>query len=123
MKLLFYHSSGHWSASSRAFAAAARGLGERGNDVTIVCCQGGTAHSGFQATGLEVVALPVGEAYGRDTFRLRVLFRERGTEVVFLHTEREHVVVSAALRLGQRGIVIRRIPTGGTVTTTRTGRM
>ncbi len=123
MKLLFYHSSGHWSASSRAFAAAARGLADRGNEITIVCCGGGTAHTGFDATGLDIVALPIGEGYGRDTVRLRKIFSERGPESVFLHTEREHVVVSAALRLGQRGSVIRRIPTGGSVTTTRTGRL
>src|SRR5438105_2794824 len=100
MHLVFYHSSGHWSASSRVFAAAARGLAQRGHDVIIVGCQGGTAVAGFEGTGLEVVALPIGESYGGDTWRLRALLRARAADAVFFHTEREHVVASAAMRLG-----------------------
>ena len=123
MRLIFYHSSGHWSASSRAFASAARGLAARGTEVTIVCCEGGTAHVGFEATGLQVLTLRVGSSYSRDTLRLRAMFRERGADTVFVHTEREHMVVSAALRLGSRGVVVRRIPTGGTVTPSRSGAM
>jgi hypothetical protein len=48
----------------------------------------------------------------RTGFRLRRLMHERFVEVVFVHTEREHLAAALALRLAERGAVIRRVGAG-----------
>ena len=37
MRILFYSQSPDWNGSARAMAAAARGMSERGHNVTVVC--------------------------------------------------------------------------------------
>jgi glycosyltransferase involved in cell wall biosynthesis len=113
MRVLFYHTAPVWSGSSRAFAVAARGLAARGDSVTVVCRMDTPAEQAFASEGLEVVSLPISDSVTRDAWRLRTLLREKFIEVVFLHTEREQLVASTAMRLAERGAVIRRIPTGG----------
>src|SRR5665647_1901073 len=110
MRTLFYHASSHWTGSSRAFAVAARGLAARGEPVTVVCQQGTSAERGFVQEGLDIVPVPPASTVARDAWRLRAVLKERFIEVVFLHTEREHLVASSAMRLAERGAVIRRIP-------------
>jgi glycosyltransferase involved in cell wall biosynthesis len=51
------------------------------------------------------------------------VLKERFTEVVFLHTEREQLVASSAMRLAARGAIVRRIPTGGSATRGRGARV
>ncbi len=123
MRTLFYHTSAHWSGSSRTFAVAARGLAARGEPVTVVCRQGSVAEAGFVQEGLEVVSLPPAATITRDAWRLRAVLKEIFIEVVFLHTEREHLVASSAMRLAERGAVIRRIPAGGNATSGRSGKL
>jgi len=123
MRTLFYHTSAHWSGSSRAFAVAARGLAARGEPVTVVCRQGSSAELGFVQEGLDVVPVPPAATVTRDAWRLRAVLKEKFIEVVFLHTEREHLVASSAMRLAERGAVIRRIPAGGNATSGRSGKL
>ena len=122
MRTLFYHSSTHWSASSRAFAVAARGLTARSEQVTVVCREGSRTQAGFVQEGLDVVGMPPATTVARDAWRLRTVLKERSVEVVFLHTEREQLVASSAMRLGERGSVIRRIPAGGASAAGRSGK-
>jgi glycosyltransferase involved in cell wall biosynthesis len=112
MRTLFYHANAAWSGSSRAFAVAARGLAARGEPVTVVCQSDTPAEQAFAREGLDVVPVPISNAVTRDSLRLRTVLKERFIEVVFLHTEREHLVASAAMRLAERGAVIRRVPAG-----------
>jgi glycosyltransferase involved in cell wall biosynthesis len=119
MRILFYHTAESWSGSSRAFAVAARGLQARGEPVTVVCRTDSPAEQAFARDGLDVVSLPVGGAVSRDAWRLRTVLKEKFTEVVFLHTEDEQLAASSALRLAERGAVIRRIPADGRVTSGR----
>src|SRR5262245_45140480 len=105
MRIAFYHSSEHWSASSRAFAAAGRGLVARGNEVKVICCGAGAARAGFERWGVETVVLPGGSSYARNTVRMRSVLKELGSDVVFVHSAKEHIIVSCAMRLGQRGVV------------------
>jgi glycosyltransferase involved in cell wall biosynthesis len=49
------------------------------------------------------------------------VLKEKFIEVVFLHTEREHLVASSAMRLAERGAVIRRVPAGCIANVGRTG--
>lgn len=113
MRILFYHTAPAWSGSSRAFSVAARGLAARGDTVIVACRMDTPAEQAFASEGLEVVSLPISDSVTRDAWRLRSLLREKFIEVVFLHTEREQLVASTAMRLAERGAVIRRIPTGG----------
>ena len=122
MRTLFYHTSPHWSGSSRAFAVAARGIAARGEPVTVVCGQGSSAEAGFGQEGLDVVAVPKASTITRDAWRLRAVLKEKFIEVVFLHTEREHLVASSAMRVAERGAVIRRIPAGGSPASGRAGK-
>ncbi len=121
MRTLFYHTASHWSGASRAFAVAARGLTAQGAQVTVVCRAGGGPEQGFVAEGLDVVAVQSSGSVGPDAWRLRAVLKEKFIEVVFLHTEREHLVASSAMRLAERGAVIRRIPAGCIASVGRTG--
>ena len=123
MRTLFYHTSAQWTGSARAFAVAARGIAARGEPVTVVCREGSVAERGFVQEGLDVVPLPPALTVARDAWRLRTVLKEKFIEVVFLHTEREQLVASSAMRLAERGAVIRRIPAGGARTGGRSGKL
>ena len=122
MRALFYHTDTHWSGSSRAFAVAARGLARDGASVTVVCRAGSAPERIFVDAGLDTVPPPPTGAVSRDAWRLRTVLKEKFIEVVFLHTEREHLVASSAMRLAERGAVIRRIPAGVMATSGRSGK-
>ena len=112
MRALFYYTAHGWSGSARAFAVAARGLAARGEPVTVVCCADSPAEQSFAREGVEVVTMPPDGTVSGDAWRLRRVLRERFAEVVFLHTEREQLIASSAMRMAERGAVIRRIPAG-----------
>jgi glycosyltransferase involved in cell wall biosynthesis len=112
MRTLFYHTASAWSGSSRAFAVAARGLAARGEQVTVVCRENTPAEEAFAREGLDIVPVPVSDAVSRDAWRLRTVLKEKFVEAVFLHTEREQLVAASAMRLAERGAVIRRVPAG-----------
>jgi glycosyltransferase involved in cell wall biosynthesis len=112
LRALFYYTAQGWSGSARAFAVAARGLAARGEPVTVVCCADSPAEQSFAREGVEVVTLPPDGTVSGDAWRLRRVLRERFAEVVFLHTEREQLIASSAMRMAERGAVIRRIPAG-----------
>lgn len=112
MRTLFYYTAQGWSGSARAFAVAARGLMARGEPVTVACSEDSVAEHAFAREGLEVVVLPTGGSVTGDAWRLRRVLRDRFVEVVFLHSEREQLVASSAMRMAERGAVIRRIPAG-----------
>jgi len=112
VRCLFYYTAQGWSGSARAFAAAARGLAARGEPVLVACCADSAAEQSFAREGIEVVTLPPGGSVAGDAWRLRNVLREKFVEVVFLHTEREQLVASSAMRMAERGAIIRRIPAG-----------
>lgn len=123
MRVLFYHTAADWSGSARAFAIGAQGLVTHGATVTVVCRADSAAEQAFASQGLDVVSLPISDSVSRDAWRLRGVLKERFVEVVFLHTEREQLVASSAMRLAERGAVIRRIPVGGVAAAGRGGRV
>ena len=123
MRILFYHSAREWSGCSRAFTVAGQGMLANGDEVTVVCRADTPAEQTFASHGLDVVSMPISDATSRDAWRLRTVLKERSIDVAFVHSEREQLVVSSAMRFGARGAVIRRIPAGGTVTTGRGGKL
>jgi hypothetical protein len=112
VRALFYYTANRWTGSARAFAVAARGLAAQGEPVTVACCADTPVEQSFAREGIEVVALPPGGSVAGDAWRLRKVLRERFVEVVFLHTEREQLIASTAMRMAERGAVIRRVPAG-----------
>ena len=123
MRSLFYYTGRGWTGEARAFAIAARGLAARGEPVTVVCRPDGDAELGFTHEELDVVTLPVTDSVSRDAWRLRAVLKEKFAEVVFLHTEREQLIASTAMRMAERGAVIRRVPAGQAATSGRSAQL
>ncbi len=49
--------------------------------------------------------------------------KEKGIGVTFVHSEREQLVASSAMRLGERGTLVRRVPAGASATAGRSGKL
>lgn len=132
MRVLFLHCARDWSGTARTFAVAARGLAARGYNVKFLA----EPHSSVeqQVSRMATIASRIG---GDDTvspkkdiapfevtpfscdgfwfhaaWRLRHLFRRWDADVVFVSTEREHLIASMACWLGHHGRIIRRTPSG-----------
>lgn len=130
MRALFLHCAREWSGTARACAVAARGLAARGYSVTYLA----EPHSNVEqsASRMASVAQKIGgdDAGPRDVApfevvpfsceggwfgsarRLRNLFRRWDVDVVYVHTEREHLIAAAACWFGRKGMVVRRTPSG-----------
>jgi glycosyltransferase involved in cell wall biosynthesis len=123
MRVLFYVGEKRWSGCARAFVAAARGLGSRGHHVTLVCPGGSTAARRAEALGVDSVPSDPEATAAGDAWSLRRVMQERFVEVAFVHTDREQLVVSSAMRLAERGAIIRRVPAFLTPAFLRSGRL
>lgn len=123
MRALFYHTGCDWSGSARAFDVAALGLVARGWEVSFVCAPGTPVQRRVAHGGYEVFVPPTSGGWLAQSGRLRRLLLDRFVEVVFVHTEREHLIVAAAQRFAGRGAAVRRIPAGGKLTLGIRGRL
>lgn len=111
MRVLFLVSDGAWSARARAFVLAARGLAARRHDVMVACESECPVQVRAAASDVPVVALRPDASAAGDAWQLRRALQARGVDVVFVHSDQEHLVASSALRLGGgAAAVIRRIP-------------
>ena len=110
MRALFYMGDNRWSGSARAFFVAARGLLARGHQVTVACCGGSRLEHRAHDANIETVLINAPESTTGSAWDLRRVLRERFVEVVFVHSERDQLIVSSAMRLAERGGVIRRVP-------------
>jgi hypothetical protein len=111
VRATFYYSDRAWSGRARVFAAAARGLAERGYQVTYICPPESAVEQRLSSGGYDIVPVAGRPGLGM-ALRLRRVMHERFVEVVFVHTGREHFTTATALRLAERGAVIRRIGAG-----------
>lgn len=130
MRYLFLHSGREWSGTARAFAAAAHGLARRGHSVTFAAEPDSTVERVVSETAtapdrplLDVEPMELGGTWLGAARRLARLARRQLADVVFVHTDREHLVASVAYRLGSRARVIRRIRAGHSGEMRRTGRV
>lgn len=123
MRVLFYVGDKGWSGCARAFVAAARGLGARGHQVTLVCPGGSSMARRGESEGVEMVPADPDATAAGDAWTLRRILQERMVEVAFVHTDREQLVVSSAMRFAERGAVIRRVPAFLTPALLRSGRL
>jgi hypothetical protein len=122
VRVLFYHADRAWSGRARAFAAAARGLAERGYQVTYVCQPDSAVHQRLSGAGYDIRPMRgrPGTAMG---LRMAAVMRGRFVEVAFVHSEREQFVAALACRLAGRGAVIRRVGAGESLTQGRRARL
>ncbi|HEV8233535.1 MAG TPA: glycosyltransferase [Gemmatimonadaceae bacterium] len=123
MRVLFYVGDKAWSGCARVFVAAARGLGARGHQVTLVCPGGSATARRAEALGVDTVPADPDATAAGDAWGLRRILQERFVEVAFVHTDREQLVVSSAMRLAERGAIIRRVPAFLTPALLRSGRL
>lgn len=122
MRALFYIGEQRWSGCARAFVAAARGLSSRGHHVTLIGPGGSAAVRRAESLGVDTVPMDPDATAAGDAWGLRRVLQERFVEVAFVHTDREQLVVSSAMRLAERGAVIRRVPAFLTPALLRSGR-
>jgi len=143
VRILFLHCAREWSGTARAFAVAARGLAARGYNVSFLA----EPHSNVEQSAsrmatvasrlggddpvapkkdiapFEVTAFTCDGSWLGSAWRLRHLFRRWDVDVVFVHTEREHLIASVACWLGRKGIVVRRTPSGCELAMQMSGKM
>lgn len=113
MRVLFHLGASEWAGGTRAFADAARLLAARGYTVIVTCPPGSLVEQRLGSPdGVEIVPLVAVGSWVDESSRLRQVVRDEHTEVVFVHTAREHLAAAAALRLADRGAVVRRVPVG-----------
>src|SRR5438067_9388806 len=110
MRALFYLGDEHWSGCARAFLVAARGLAARGHPTTIACCGGTLLHRGAAKNGVETITIDDPTSTMGTIAELRRVLRDKFVEAVFVTTERDQFIVGSAMRLAERGAVIRRVP-------------
>jgi glycosyltransferase involved in cell wall biosynthesis len=123
VRLLFVHTGNDWAGTARAFAAAARGLAARGHETAFACVAGSVVEARANRDQLNVITLPAGNSGARDAWRLRGALQERRPDAIFVHTEREQLVVSSAVRLTFPSLVIRRVPAGAAFQAGRASRI
>jgi hypothetical protein len=121
MRVLFFYSSAEWSGSARAFASAAVAMAGRGYQCTFVCRADSPVEERLtpgpeHLPGVELTPTPLGGPWMHESLRLRQVLLEHYVEVVFVHTEREQLVASLAIRLAERAALVRRIPAGQKLT-------
>jgi glycosyltransferase involved in cell wall biosynthesis len=128
VRYLFLHSAREWSGTARAFAAAAQGLARRGHAVTFAAEPDSTVErvvsetaTSSERTLVDVQPFELGGLWLGAARRLVRLAHRQLADVVFVHTDREHLVAAVAYRLGSRARVIRRIRAGRGNEIRRTG--
>ena len=109
MRVLFYLGDKQWSGCARAMLAAARGLNARGHPIIVAGCEGGRLGERAQEAGLDVVTINTAVTSGGGVWDLRKVLHERFVEVVVVTTELDQLIVSSAMRLAERGAVLRRV--------------
>ena len=117
MRVLFYYSPAEWSGSARAFAAAAVAMAGRGYQCTFVCRADSAVEERLtpgneRLPGVELTPVPLGGPWMHESLRLRQVLLEHYVEVVFVHSEREQIAASLAIRLAERAALVRRVPAG-----------
>lgn len=129
MNYLFVHSAPEWSGTARSFASAARGLARRGHSVAFVAEPDSTVErvvsemsAAAGRTGVRLDLLSMGRLWLSAAMALRRIARRQRADVVFVHSDREHLIAAIAYRLGSRARPIRRVPAGSGLAMQASGR-
>ncbi len=122
MRVCFYHAEMEWSGRARAFADAATALRARGFEVTFICARGGSVERRLVAGGHDPIGIRARGTSAGVGWRLGRVLRRNFVEAVFVHSEREQLQAAIAVRVADRGAVIRRMPPFGSLTLGRDAR-
>ncbi len=139
MRYLFVHAEREWSGAARAFTDVARGLIERGHDVSMVVepestverivsqttassLNGGAMAGKPPRAQVQIEPIALNGSWFLTALRLRSLIKSSGAKVVFVHTNREHLAASFACWLGGGARIVRRVPAGQNIAPRWAGR-
>jgi glycosyltransferase involved in cell wall biosynthesis len=123
MRILFYSQSPEWNGSARAMAAAARGMSERGHNVTVVCPPESQLEQHLEFGAYEVVSLSTMLPAFVTALRLRGILHDRFIQVIVVSTDREHLIAAVAARLAERSAILRRVRFGDALKLSRGARL
>jgi hypothetical protein len=110
MRALFYVGDHEWTGSARVFLSAARGLAARGHQTVVGVPRGAALLEHVAGQGVETVLYDAGSNAASGTWDMRRVMQERFIEVAFVQDDRDQLMLSSAMRLAERGAVIRRVP-------------
>ncbi|CAN5717069.1 hypothetical protein BH23GEM1_BH23GEM1_07090 [soil metagenome] len=112
MRAVFFYSGVDWSGSARAFSVAAGAFAEAGDPVTFVVDPQAHVQEHVPGAGFEIAELDASGGWLNAALGLRKILREKNPDVVFVHTDREHLIAGVACWLARRAGVVRRTPAG-----------
>jgi hypothetical protein len=123
--VLFLHSAREWSGTARLFARAARGISERGAKVTLLVTPDSNVHLAVSPRRdpnqprhtpipepFEIIPFSTGGWFLSAARRLKKIFRRWDADVLFVTTDHEHLIASAACWLSRDAAVVRWTPSG-----------
>lgn len=125
MHVLFLHTAREWSGTARLFARAARGISERGAKVTFLVTPDSNVHLTVSPRRdpnqprhtpipepFEIIPFSTEGWFFSAARRLKKIFRRWDADVIFVTTDREHLIAATACLLTTNGSVVRWTPSG-----------
>ena len=125
MHVLFLHTAREWSGTARLFARAARGISERGAKVTLLVTPDSNVHLAVSPRRdpnqprhtpipepFEIIPFATTGWFYSAARRLKRIFRRWDADVIFVTTDREHLIAATACLLTTNGSVVRWTPSG-----------
>jgi glycosyltransferase involved in cell wall biosynthesis len=123
--VLFLHSAREWSGTARLFSRAARGISERGAKVTFLVTPDSNVHLAVSPRRapnqprhtpipepFEIIPFSTEGWFVSAARRLRRIFRRWDADVLFVTTDREHLVAATACWMSRDAAVVRWTPSG-----------
>jgi glycosyltransferase involved in cell wall biosynthesis len=125
LHVLFLHVAREWSGTARLFARAAHGISERGAKVTMLVTPDSNVHltmSPRRAPNqprhtpipepFEIIPFSTEGWFYSAARRLKKIFRRWDADVIFVTTDREHLIAATACWMTRDGSVVRWTPSG-----------
>ena len=125
MHVLFLHEAREWSGTARLFARAARGISERGAKVTMLVAPDSNVHLAMSPRRapnqprntpipepFEIIPFSTEGWFYSAARRLKKIFRRWDADVIFVTTDREHLIAATACWMTRDGSVVRWTPSG-----------
>jgi glycosyltransferase involved in cell wall biosynthesis len=123
--VLFLHEARDWSGTARLFATAARGISERGAKVTMLVAPDSNVHLAMSPRRapnqprntpipepFEIIPFSTEGWFYSAARRLKKIFRRWDADVLFVTTDREHLIAATACWMTRDGSVVRWTPSG-----------
>lgn len=123
MRVLFYLGDKRWTGAARVALVAARGLAARGHQITVACCADSRLEREAIAAGIDTIEISNAVTAVGGAFDLRKVLAERFIEVAIVETERDHLILSSAMRFAERGAVLRRLASFESLDVQSSGRL